>query len=339
MRTACLILKLSIILLVIASLSSLSEPGSSTDGGQAAPLGCDETDSTILDWAGWNMDMDGNRMDDRLGSGLVADPISGGRIGINVHLDHPPTEGDVDSILTLAVGAGLEPEFIRAGRYITAVYLTVNNMPPSSFDLLARMAGVTMVEYRPGNMLFNDVSAKAVRSGPSADYSPYTAGDLGYSGSGVTVAVIDTGADDAAHESLRGKFVYGVDFTGVTIIYGLNPDDIDGHGTHVAGTVMGTGGSSGTYRGVGPGADLVDIRFARVFGDVTGNGDQAIEWLIENHGVDPDIVVDNPPHATFNGEDAQLQAAIDHLLQLIAQDPVDVPAPPAFPDKSFDNGK
>ena len=30
-------------------------------------------------------------------------------------------------------------------------------------------------------------------------------------------------------------------------------------------------------------------------------------WLIEGHGVDPDIVVDNLPHATFKGEDAQLR--------------------------------
>ena len=30
------------------------------------------------------------------------------------------------------------------------------------------------------------------------------------------------------------------------------------------------------------------------------------EWLIEGHGVDPDIVVDNLPHATFKGDDAQL---------------------------------
>ena len=30
-------------------------------------------------------------------------------------------------------------------------------------------------------------------------------------------------------------------------------------------------------------------------------------WLIEGHGVDPDIVVDNLPHATFKGEDAQLE--------------------------------
>lgn len=59
------------------------------------------------------------------------------------------------------------------------------------------------------------------------------------------------------------------------------------------------------------------------------------EWLIENHGVDPDIVVDNPPHATFNGQDAQLDAAITHLLAEIKKDPRAVPKPPAYPDKSF----
>ena len=59
------------------------------------------------------------------------------------------------------------------------------------------------------------------------------------------------------------------------------------------------------------------------------------EWLIEGHGVDPDIVVDNPPHATFLGADAQLDAAIDHLLERIAAEPVGVPEPPPYPDKSF----
>jgi tricorn protease len=54
------------------------------------------------------------------------------------------------------------------------------------------------------------------------------------------------------------------------------------------------------------------------------------EWLIEGHGVDPDIVVDNLPHATFNGQDAQLEAAVKHLQDLIAKDPVDVPKPPPY---------
>jgi tricorn protease len=59
------------------------------------------------------------------------------------------------------------------------------------------------------------------------------------------------------------------------------------------------------------------------------------QWLIEGHGVDPDIVVDNLPHATFNGQDAQLDTAISYLKGLIKEKPVRVPPPPAYPDKSF----
>jgi tricorn protease len=58
-------------------------------------------------------------------------------------------------------------------------------------------------------------------------------------------------------------------------------------------------------------------------------------WLIEGHGVEPDIVVDNPPHETFLGEDRQLRAAVDHLKKLIAEQPVDVPPVPKGPDKSL----
>jgi len=59
------------------------------------------------------------------------------------------------------------------------------------------------------------------------------------------------------------------------------------------------------------------------------------EWLIEGHGLDPDMVVDNLPHATFKGQDAQLEAAITHLLAEIKKDPRPVPKAPKFPDKSF----
>jgi len=59
------------------------------------------------------------------------------------------------------------------------------------------------------------------------------------------------------------------------------------------------------------------------------------KWLIEGHGVDPDIVVDNPPHATFGGKDAQLEAAVAQLKRLIAEKPVTVPPPPAYPNKRF----
>ncbi len=59
------------------------------------------------------------------------------------------------------------------------------------------------------------------------------------------------------------------------------------------------------------------------------------KWLIEGHGVDPDIVVDNLPHSTFTGADAQLQAALDLLKQEIRTDPRPVPKAPPYPNKAF----
>ncbi len=57
------------------------------------------------------------------------------------------------------------------------------------------------------------------------------------------------------------------------------------------------------------------------------------QWLIEGHGVDPDIVVDNLPHATFKGKDTQLEAAVRHLQEKIKKDPRPVPKHPPYPDK------
>ena len=59
------------------------------------------------------------------------------------------------------------------------------------------------------------------------------------------------------------------------------------------------------------------------------------EWLVEQIGVVPDIVVDNLPHATFQGEDAQLDAAIGYLQERIAEDPRAVPEPPPYPNRAF----
>lgn len=60
------------------------------------------------------------------------------------------------------------------------------------------------------------------------------------------------------------------------------------------------------------------------------------KWLIEGHGVDPDVVVDNTPHQTYGGEDAQLEAAVNYLKQEIKDHPVQVPPPPAYPNKAMD---
>lgn len=57
-------------------------------------------------------------------------------------------------------------------------------------------------------------------------------------------------------------------------------------------------------------------------------------WLIEGHGVDPDLVVDDLPHATFEGGDAQLDAAIHYLQEKIEAEPVPVPKAPPYPNKA-----
>ena len=63
------------------------------------------------------------------------------------------------------------------------------------------------------------------------------------------------------------------------------------------------------------------------------------EWLIEGHGFEPDIVVDNLPHATYNGSDAQLDAAIEYLKEKIRSEPPQEPIVPEYPDKSFKPGQ
>ena len=62
------------------------------------------------------------------------------------------------------------------------------------------------------------------------------------------------------------------------------------------------------------------------------------KWLIEGRGVEPDIQLDNLPHAAFEGKDAQLEAAIRYLQQKIREKPIEPPHAPKYPDKSFQPG-
>ena len=56
------------------------------------------------------------------------------------------------------------------------------------------------------------------------------------------------------------------------------------------------------------------------------------QWAVENHGVDPDIVVDNPPDQVMKGRDPQLEAAIAWVLKDMQEHPKKLPPrPPDLP--------
>ncbi|WP_053216112.1 S8 family peptidase [Guptibacillus hwajinpoensis] len=94
--------------------------------------------------------------------------------------------------------------------------------------------------------------------------------DLGYTGKGTTVAVIDSGID-GTHPDLPfgSKVVQNVKMLVGGSIFGgqdvylenvPNTDTSSGHGTHVAGTIAGLGeASDGLYAGVAPDAKLVGL--------------------------------------------------------------------------------
>jgi tricorn protease len=56
------------------------------------------------------------------------------------------------------------------------------------------------------------------------------------------------------------------------------------------------------------------------------------KWIIENHGVQPDIVVENRPEEVVKGRDPQLERAIQEVMKLIQQNPKKLPGrPPDLP--------
>ncbi|MDR1090400.1 MAG: PDZ domain-containing protein, partial [Prevotella sp.] len=89
-------------------------------------------------------------------------------------------------------------------------------------------------------------------------------------------------------------------------------------GTRTWGGIVGISGSM-------PFIDGTDIRvpFFTSYDVKTG------QWIIENHGVDPDIMVDNDPVKEWNGEDQQLDRAIEEVMkELKNREPLKpVPAP------------
>ncbi|MCX5588978.1 S8 family peptidase [Streptomyces erythrochromogenes] len=101
----------------------------------------------------------------------------------------------------------------------------------------------------------------------------------GYDGKGVKVAVLDTGID-VNHPDFAGL----IDGT-ASFVPGEAVTDVNGHGTHVAGTIVGSGAASGgADKGVAPGADLF---VGKVLGGTEGSGQDSwvmagMQWAAES---------------------------------------------------------
>ena len=173
---------------------------------------------------------------------------------------------------------------------------------------LAALEDVVMVE-RYGNVIFyGDVQTPAVKASNSSFY-PVGAWDLGVSGAGVNIAMVDTGVDNE-HPGLSEKFIAGYDAvcyltSDPTCYLGISrstdgtydPDDGNQHGTACMGMAAATGidssGAQTEFYGAAPNAALVDVRIGtdagagpfenyileQEFYESAMNG---VQWIIDN---------------------------------------------------------
>ncbi|MCB1045329.1 MAG: PD40 domain-containing protein [Acidobacteria bacterium] len=65
-----------------------------------------------------------------------------------------------------------------------------------------------------------------------------------------------------------------------------------------------------------------------------GNASAEGEWVVEGHGVDPDIEVENDPASVIKGIDAQLDRGIEEVLKAMEANPMSIPGRPAAPVKT-----
>ncbi|MEV0097288.1 S8 family serine peptidase [Streptomyces sp. NPDC050738] len=163
-----------------------------------------------------------------------------------------------------------------------------------------RLAGISHI-WLNGKVKAADWDVNLTQVGAPAAWN------AGVTGQGVKVAVLDTGID-ADHPDLTGKVDAEANFTTTPSMM-----DIVGHGTHVAGTIAGTGAAApGVRQGVAPGARLM---IGKVLDD-TGSGDlswavQGMQWAAQNGA---DIVSMSLGSGPTDGTDP-VSAALNQLSE------------------------
>lgn len=162
----------------------------------------------------------------------------------------------VNNIIAFTVGFGLiNDETSIFNRNGSLIFDNAMNFPNQQ-DILAQVESQTsMNEDSLKTAILNDVNY------PNWWIEAIGADNLGYDGSGVRVAILDTGIYDSSDYNV----VLEKDF----VDDDSSTHDGYGHGTHVAGIIGGSGGgSSGKYRGVAPGALLIDAQIGNLTGGI-----------------------------------------------------------------------
>ncbi|HET6399728.1 MAG TPA: S8 family serine peptidase [Candidatus Thermoplasmatota archaeon] len=260
--------------MVIALAALLASVPALAAASAAAPGEASEAGPSLAAWPRLASDADGDGVDDAL---LESRPD--GWVEVVVGLERMPD-------------LALRRALVARGLYVThagAATPVVTGWVPADASLLAGIAalpGVARVEEAKAAELQNSVARRTVQAQASSSYAQ-AAWELGYTGAGVVVAVVDTGVAD--HACVSGKTVGGFDaLTG----FETDPSDGHGHGTHVACTAVGHGGTPtapfGTHAGIAPGASLVDVRiFNAQGGGATGTVvARAVDWVLANRDRD-----------------------------------------------------
>jgi serine protease AprX len=143
--------------------------------------------------------------------------------------------------------------------------------------------------------------------------------DLGYTGRGVGVALIDTGVVPVQGLT-SGNVVNGPDLSLDNPSTQLYDADGFGHGTHMAGIIAGNDGAASGYKGVAPGAKLLNVKVGSTDGAVDVSQVIAgIDWVVQHRADNGmNIRVLNLSYGT-NGSQSYLSdplaAAIEHAWQ------------------------
>ena len=202
-----------------------------------------------------------------------------GRISVIVDFDHTPTEDD-EEMLTNEVGFEVQFRYWLIDSVAGTVELSriheIVDLPGVVFVELDGILGIQMEDVVPAH-------------GVDLVWQ-----DTGYTGEGVTMAIIDTGIDgnhtalddldddNTTNDPKIVAFYDAINHPESTNGTEIFPYDDNGHGTHCAGITAGTGAPNYQHIGVAPRANLVGVKVL----DGGGSGSFAavmagMEWTVE----------------------------------------------------------